>query len=258
MPPTVVVAVDRDLDELWDFFEFFEATHHGMAIMNPMSSEDLDGVVTALSPPEGARVLDVACGHGELLLRLAGHHSIDGVGVDISPWQIRRAAKRAEAAKLLGAVEWHLGRGEDVAAEPVWDVVAIIGASWIWDGFEGTVRAAQERTRPGGTVAVADIQVREGTVLADLPYREYDGALDRSVQLEVLARLGINVAAEIVSDAASWDDYGERSLESVLEYERLKPGPAASEYVARQKDWADGHDGDSAHIGWTTWIGTVG
>lgn len=257
LPADVVVALDEDLDRFWDFFEFFEATHHGMAIMNPMSSEDLDVVVAAISPADGARVLDVACGHGELLLRLASRYPISGTGIDISPWQIRRAAQRAAAADLAGRIEWRLGRGEEVAADRSWDVVSIIGASWIWDGFEGTVRAARDRARPGGTVAVSDIQVRESTVPADLPYREYDEALGRNEQLAALDAMGIEVTAEIVSDATSWEAYGERNLASVLEFERSNPGAAAAEYVKRQRDWAGSHAGDSDHIGWTTWVGTV-
>jgi len=51
-----------------------------------------------LDLPRGARALDIACGKGELLVRLAERHATRGVGVDLSPYCIAIADTPALAA----------------------------------------------------------------------------------------------------------------------------------------------------------------
>ena len=49
----------------------------------------------ALEP--GARVIDLGCGKGELLRRLAARYEIRAVGVDRSPTLLEEARRRAPA-----------------------------------------------------------------------------------------------------------------------------------------------------------------
>jgi cyclopropane fatty-acyl-phospholipid synthase-like methyltransferase len=54
-----------------------------------------------LSPRGSARILDLGCGNGEKLVRLAGRFEV--VGVDVSEKQLRIARARAPEAKLVHA-----------------------------------------------------------------------------------------------------------------------------------------------------------
>ena len=71
---------------------------------NPLSEPKLDEMIRLLDLPRGARVLDIACGKGELLVRLAERHATRRVGVDLSPYCIADlralAAARAPGAEL--------------------------------------------------------------------------------------------------------------------------------------------------------------
>ena len=88
LPSSVSIQPGLDVDDLFERFEVFEALHHGLEIASPMSSADLDAVVDLLEPVDGDVAVDLACGGGALLLRLAQRARIRGSGVDLSPWMI--------------------------------------------------------------------------------------------------------------------------------------------------------------------------
>ena len=73
--------------ETW---KFYDLTHRDHVLCNPLSEPKLDEMIWLLDLPRGARVLDIACGKGELLVRLAERHATRGVGVDLSPLLHRR------------------------------------------------------------------------------------------------------------------------------------------------------------------------
>ena len=141
LPPEIRVLPGTDVEGAWDRFEVFEALHHGMRICNPMTGADLDVVLDALAPHPGERWLDVACGHGELLIRGAERAEIAGVGVDLSPWVLVRSLEAALERKVANRLEWRLGDAHDLGKDERFDIVSCLGASWIWHGFAGTARA---------------------------------------------------------------------------------------------------------------------
>ena len=68
-----------DVEGEWERFRIFEALHHRMRICNPMTSADLDAVADVLDPQPEQSALDIACGHGELLIRLAERAAIEAL-----------------------------------------------------------------------------------------------------------------------------------------------------------------------------------
>lgn len=86
-----------------------ESSHR---IHNPFTSDKLAILGEALHLPPGTRMLDLACGTGEMLCTWARDHQVTGTGVDISTVFIARA--RTRAAEL--GVE--AGHGGTPAAQP--------------------------------------------------------------------------------------------------------------------------------------------
>src|SRR4030065_123592 len=80
-----------------DMLKFYDITHRQHVICNPTSEEKLDRLVKLLRLPDGARVVDIACGKGEFLIRLAEAYGVRGVGVDLSPFFIADAERRLRA-----------------------------------------------------------------------------------------------------------------------------------------------------------------
>ncbi|MEN6623184.1 MAG: class I SAM-dependent methyltransferase, partial [Smithella sp.] len=78
-----------------DMWKFFDITHREHIIINPTSLEKLDQLITLLRLKPGARVLDIATGKGEFLIRLAERYrQMTGTGVDISPYFIADVRKK--------------------------------------------------------------------------------------------------------------------------------------------------------------------
>ena len=78
-----------------DFHERMAIQHTEHVFWNPTSDEAIAEVIDALSVEPGMHVLDIACGPGELLIRLAEMHGTSGVGVD--DWKGALARARAVA-----------------------------------------------------------------------------------------------------------------------------------------------------------------
>jgi len=73
-------------------FTIRESSHR---IHNPFTSSKLATLGHALSPPPGTRMLDLACGTGEMLCTWARDHQVTGTGIDISTVFIAAAWARA-------------------------------------------------------------------------------------------------------------------------------------------------------------------
>jgi len=249
IPDDVEVVPGTDVDELWRRYQPFEPLHFLQDILTPMSDADVERLIGLLSVRPGMRVLDIACGHGELLLRLAERHDIDAVGIDESPWAIVRAAQRARARSLRGSVRWRLGSGTTVPATEEWDVVACVGASWIWHGFAGTVRAMARRVAPGGRIAVGDLRAREGRP------RPGEGRVPtRGEQVEILRDAGLVPLGELVGSDASWLAYQQRVVANAEAYAVATPGHPLRDRRALAAEWLRDQERDRAHLVWSVWV----
>jgi len=140
-----------------DRWRFFDVTHADHVLCNPMSEAALDEMIGLLDLPPGGRVLDIACGKGEFLVRVVERYGVRAVGVDLSPYVVRdlraKATERVPDADL-DAVEMD---GAEYRGEPAsFDLASCLGASWTFGGHEGTLRALASLARPGGLVLVGE------------------------------------------------------------------------------------------------------
>ena len=118
------------------------------------SRRRLDELIGLLDLPPEPHVLDIGCGTGELLVRLAeagdtvrGHEArgagFHGVGVDASPQFLARAREAVAQRAPRADIELLEMDGADYAAEAAsFDLACCVGASWIFRGHRGTLRGA--------------------------------------------------------------------------------------------------------------------
>jgi len=253
LPTNIEVLPGTDVDGVWERFEIFEALHHSMRICNPMTSENLDAVVDALQPSDGDQIVDVACGYGELLLRLARNTDIAGTGIDLSPWMLVGADRYAAAEAPDADLRWVLGDAKHYPFEPV-DVVASLGATWIWHGFPGTVRAIAAATRPGGRLAIGDMRLRDGVDHTEVA-KEHGRVLSIDEHDEAIAECGVRIIDRIDTADASWDAYIERTRLAAEAWSELHPGPRADEFLEEQQVWEQDHARDQPILTWSVWVG---
>ncbi len=253
LPADILVLPDTEIEGAWERFYPFEALHHLHTICNPMRPAELSAVVDALGPTDRTHAIDVACGHGDLLLDMARRASIYGVGVDLSPWVLLRARDRASSADLPGSLEWWLGDGRSVPRSPRWDITACLGGSWIWHGFEGTTRALAARLRPGGRLAVGDLQLRDPAERGRLQEAGAPEAVTATSdeQKAVLNGLDLEVITEIVAPDEAWEDYHRTVIASADAYARKHPD---ADYRHLAASWMEEFQRDRQTLAWSVWV----
>lgn len=243
-----------------DRWRYYDLTHARHDVMNPMAPARLDELGDALRLEAADRVLDVACGHAELLLRWHARFGVTGVGLDASPFTIARARRRvAERAPGAGLELVH-ARGEEFAPSERFDVACCVGASWIWGGHAGTLRALTGIVRPGGAVVTGEVYWKEPPPPAYLDYLRADEPETPEVHdLATCHRLALDQGLSLVwfagSADAEWDRYELLQSAAVDEFARTHPDdPDLEELVAERRRH------DAAYLaygrrclGWALW-----
>ena len=179
-------------------------------MLNPTSLAKLDELAALFDLPANASVLDIACGKGEVLLRVLGRYRCAGVGIDLSPYFIRDARERALARLPRAKIELREGDGAAYDGAPEsFDLVMCLGASWIWQGHRGTLKALARWTKPGGLVLAGEpfwLREPDREYLAVIECtRETFGTHEANVRCGV--ELGLTPLHAMVSNGDDWDRY---------------------------------------------------
>ena len=126
-------------------------THADLPFANPLSSADIDAQIAALELPEGARVLDIGSGAGELLVRIAAAHpGVHTIGIE-------PARQWAELSRERGVDEVRIAPLEEAApgAEEL-DLTCCIASSHAIGTWDAALRAMHGWTKPGGLALVGE------------------------------------------------------------------------------------------------------
>jgi 2-polyprenyl-6-hydroxyphenyl methylase/3-demethylubiquinone-9 3-methyltransferase len=114
--------------------------------------ETIDALVhvPAGEPP---RVLDVGCGTGFLLERLA-ERGFSGVGIDLSPESVEHALRRLAEIGAAGRLTAEVGSAYEPPAGP-FDLIALTDVLEHLEDPRACLRALRERLAPGGLLVVS-------------------------------------------------------------------------------------------------------
>ena len=139
-----------------DIWKYYYVTHKYHVVCNPMSIVKIDELFQLLKLEPGAYVLDIACGMAEILTRLAEQFEVSGVGVDISPYFVPDAKQKLQERAPDARIEVINMDGANYKPERLFDLTMCIGASWIYQGHRGTLRALKSMTKPNGLVLTGE------------------------------------------------------------------------------------------------------
>jgi ubiquinone/menaquinone biosynthesis C-methylase UbiE len=172
-------------------------------------------------------VLDVACGKGEYLVRLAETYEVSGVGVDISPYCINDCKeKHSERIPEADLVFFEMdGAKYHPDALESFDMSMCLGASWIFTDYHGTLEALRRMTKPGGLVIVGepfwlkepDDEYLEAVQLSRNSYRSHEE------NVIVAEKKGFSSLYTIVSNKDDWDHYETLQWWAVDDYVQSHP-----------------------------------
>lgn len=245
------------------YHEISESSH---LIMNPFSSEKLHllGEICGLSA--GTRILDLACGKGELVCAFARDFGTTGVGVDLHPPFVAGARARADELGVTDLVEIVEGDAGDPALlatlDPPFDVVACIGATWIGGGPSGTFDLMRRQLGQAHGWRDGWMLVGEAYWMSDPPEgtrRRHDtgeGFADLAGTLDRFEAAGLSLLEMALADFDDWDRYAASQWLNVERWLSENPDhPDAAEVRAlRDERRRDYLAEDRGRLGWGVFV----
>ena len=194
-----------------DIPRLFNITESAHRIHNPFTPGKFATLGAALRLEPEDRVLDLACGSGEMLCTWARDYGIVGTGVDMSQLFSAQAKRRAEALGVAERVEFIHGDAAGYVSGEKVDVAACVGATWIGGGVAGTIELLRRSLRHGGIILIGEPYWRQ------LPPTEEIArgclAQTRADFLELpelvasFGRLGYDVVEMVLANQDGWDRY---------------------------------------------------
>ena len=183
-------------------------THGDRAFHDPLDPAVVDEVLAFAALGPGDRALDIGCGPGELLVRLAERTGCGGLGVDLAAAQIEEARRRAAARAPGAQLEFRAADAGTIEGE--FALSACVGSTHALGGLDEALDRMARLTRPGGHVLLGDgfwareptaeyLQALGGATRDELP--DYAG-LVRAGERHGLTAVHVRVASE-----ADWDRY---------------------------------------------------
>jgi cyclopropane fatty-acyl-phospholipid synthase-like methyltransferase len=183
-------------------------THGDLAFHDPLDPAVVDEVLAFASLGPGDRALDLGCGPGELLVRLAERTGCGGLGADLATAQIEEARRRAAARAPRAGLEFRAADASGVDGE--FALTACVGSSHALGGLDAALARMAQLTLPGGHVLLGDgFWAREPTdhYLEALGGASRDELPDYAGLLRAGDRHGLRAVHVRVASEADWDRY---------------------------------------------------
>jgi SAM-dependent methyltransferase len=223
------VTVDRD--------EISAITHGDRPFHNPLDPARIDEAIARLELGPGDRVLDVGCGPGELLVRIAERTGAGGLGIDRSPIVIeearRRAARRAPQAGL------EFVAGDAGAVEGTFAAACCLGSSHALGGLAPALERLAGWVAPGGAVLLADgfwQRPPDPAFLDALGGATADELPDLAGLLRAGGATGLEPVWVATSTRRDWEDYEWTLIANGDAYARSHAGSGpVREWIARAR-----------------------
>jgi SAM-dependent methyltransferase len=212
-------------------------------VCNPTSEEKLARLVDLVQLPTTARVVDIACGKGEFLIRLAEAYGMHGVGVDISPSCIAEAERRLRTRVPQAKITFTQMDGADFKPDKPHSLTlaSCIGASWIFGGHAQTLDTLIGMAEPDGWVIVGE------PYWSQEPSDEYlqtfgltkDLFGSHADNVEAGQQRGLDLVYTSVSSKDDWDRYVGLQWHAMADYARTNQDdadlPELLDRVAKEK-----------------------
>jgi SAM-dependent methyltransferase len=219
-------------------FRYHEISERGHRIMNPFSVEKLLLLGEICRARPGVRLLDLACGKGELLCLFAERFGATGTGIDIHPAFLAAARERALELGVEGAVRFDEGdAGHPNGLEGRFDVVSCLGASWIGGGLSGTLKLMDQWLAPGGWLLVGEpywaSPPRESVRLVP---EAGEGFADLAGTLERFEAAAMDLVEMVLATTEDFDRYAASQWLSVSDWLLANPGDPEAREVREQRD----------------------
>jgi len=238
----------------------FEIAEAGIRIQNPFSDEKLMLVgeiaheLGYLHP--GARLLDLACGQGEMLSRWAQKYGIAGAGVDLSEAFIAAAQDRARQLGVASQVEFLAADAiQFCQSAPSYDIVSCSGASWIGGGTAGAIALMRKalRDEQRGLLLLGELfwNWEPNTQAADAMGVKADEVHTLPALYDIFSQSGVQLLNMVCTDDEGWDRYQTYHWMAIHRWAQEHPGdPESAQLALEIENWKRGYFVRRGQFGW--------
>ncbi len=211
--------------------EIAEADHR---ILNPFTHEKLMllGEVCRVRPT--TRILDIACGKGELLCQWGKQYGSSGHGVDVSDVFLGAARERATELGVEDRIGYTHSAGADFVTDETFDLVSCLGAMWFGGSLEASAVMMQQWAAPDAVLLIGEPFWNEDPPAAAMAaYEGFTGLAELAQRLE---STGLDLVEMVLADGDSWDRYAASQWWTVRNWLMANPdddeAPAMRDYLS--------------------------
>ncbi len=213
-------------------------------VLNPLHPNKFRTLGRRIRLQSGQRVLDIGAGRCGPALILAREFECSVTAVEPYEPFLDAARVRVAAAGLEDRFEFVLSKGADFAIEPErYDAAMCIGATWAYDGLDGTLKALATGVRRGGHVVCGEPWRLRG--------QTEDPATPLTVEdvIQTFEASDLPVVTLIRSTTDDFDTYNSIQSTSLLDWLEAHPDHADVEDVRGWRRRAVGRLGEIP-FGW--------
>ena len=194
-----------------DFLKYYDVTHKEHLVCNPISIEKINELITFLALKPDSKVLEIAIGKGEFLIQLVEKYNVSAIGVDLSPYYLADAKSKAKERVPNADLTLIEMDGADYKPDTPesFDLACCLGASWIYNGHEGTLKYLMIQTKRTGLIVVGEPfwiskPPQEYFDLSEIKYEMFG---THAENVEIGENLGLKLLYTFVSTPDEWDRY---------------------------------------------------
>lgn len=243
-------------------FEFFAAIERYHTFQNPTSEEKLDLAMSYCAIRDGMQILDIGCGKGWLLRRLAKRFDIRVTALEINPIFASEARRLAVVERVADRIRIVEGPALDFQAAPAsFDVVTCIGASFALGGLEPALGWMARYAKPGGTIAIGEVFARLLPFPDDIPLNRGYEARSLWTTVEKVRAHGLIPRGIVESSIDDWNRYHSLHWQAGLDWALENPENPDLEDAKRLIDPAGQRcdlEFDGRVIGWAILVARNG
>lgn len=205
------------------FFELKDISDRYMELVNPTSPQKVLTIGQMADLKPGNHVIDFGCGFGEVLSLWAKQFGISGIGIDIRENACARARRKIIEQGLADRIEIVCGDAAKYSFERrAFDVAACIGATFIWGGFQPTIRQMKEAIRPAGKLVVGEVYWHTGAVPPEFAQQEASVHAEYQL-LRMVREEGFDVEYVVRASHDDWDWYESNNWRGLIRWIEENP-----------------------------------
>src|SRR3954453_7826744 len=184
---------------------YYAVAERDHEIQNPTSADKIVQLGRYLDLGPDARVLDLACGKAGPAALLASTYGCRVVGIERSHEFVEAAREHLAEVGVGHLVEIVEADAHAYPLEPEnWDAILVLGATFVWDDFSGTLTAIAPGLRPGGHVVVGEPYLRQWPLPRGI---DDQGFVSLHETVQKLEGPGLDLVALVSSSEDDWDRY---------------------------------------------------